>query len=53
MSHCAIQQAFYYPRSSHTNIHGDSSVAYNTKDRFMTVAILKCELIMCIAIVNF
>ena len=49
----AIQQAFYYPRSSHTNIYGDSSVAHNTKDRFMTVAILKCELMMCVAIVNF
>ena len=48
-----IQQVFYYSRSSYTNIHGDSSVAHNTKDRFMTVAILKCELIMCLAIVNF
>ena len=43
----------HYPRSSHTNIYGDASVAHTTKDRFMTVAILKCELIMCVAIVNF
>ena len=26
-----IQQAFYYSRSSHTNIDGDSSVAHNKK----------------------